>query len=206
MKNKLLLLFISLVLFGCNDAPPLSQKGLDRNTWLYSTEISYVMTSVDTSPDKTREGFESMWLDFATSAKYKRNLSDAAKEEMRNKPFCDILPAVRILDFKIKKKYNNTSTVQEIFESINGFSLEESCGRVVVDKPISRTVIIDNSVEISPETYGQLIESARTCERARNSLLSFPMGHVFTKEDYNTVMGLINGCKRYELEEAVNSR
>lgn len=217
MKKTILVAMMAISLTGCVD----SLSDLDNNTRMTNAEQGYIIATGKAADarDAITNGYESgtgagddfrrIWWDLASAANSKRkNLRN--EDEVNIKPFCDILEEVRMADYRVTTQFPKARTLQSVYQEITGKTLDESCGVVPAAIPVARTVQTDRTgngePELAPETYGLMIDAAKSCERARISLMSYPSGYVFTKKDYNKIMNLVNDCKRFELESSINTK
>lgn len=215
MKKTILVAMMAFTLAGCTE--PLTSLSNRSNLtaaeqgYIVATEIaarangSVIVNQNQSQVDRYRE----VWWDFAKGADSRR--SQMGRDDMAKlRPFCDMIEEVRVVDYRLTTQFPKSPTLQMTFREITGKSIEENCGLVPAVIPVARTVQTertgDGEPELAPETYGLMIDAAKSCERARISLMSYPSGYVFTKKDYNKIMNLVNDCKRFELESSINSK
>lgn len=234
MKNffKILLLAVAAVsVVGCDKAAtadaeyrhhafksllPSIEAGI-YNTYLkqkfgYSTDyFSLKNTVVNNHSVKTKSG------------KYRINQPMTITQNSANQLaplFCRYINEIRIDEAAIKagRYASSKQTISEIYKKSFGVDLYDSCEVAVLPKTVQETesvvevveelevVSIDSEKVISPELYDRLISSVGTCKRANARLITLTDGDRYlTQTDYNEVMGIIMSCKRFELENAVNS-
>lgn len=216
MKKIALLVAVTLpLLSGC--VRTLDELGV--KTWITMEEQSYILAAETTTSVKgiftdregiSAESYRELWWEFSKAAEKRSKYPEKKMAEVKAAPFCDLLEDLRVIEYRIKTRSKGAAVASESYLDITGKSLAQSCGASSGAIPIARTVQTDRTPagepELAPETYGLMIDAVRTCERARISLMSYPSGHVFTKNDYNKVMNLVNDCKRFELETSINTK
>lgn len=217
MKKTALFALMSVVLLtGCDD----SLTTLGPKTWVTMEEQGYIVATEAANSARgligmrdspiSQDSYRKIWWDFAKVLNKREKYNELQITKVKSEPFCDILNELKVADYVMSTKVRGAVTVAETYQSINGKSLREACGIKGTDIPIARTVDTgrtpNGEPELAPETYGLMIDAAKTCERARISLMAYPSGYVFTKNDYNKIMNLVNDCKRFELESSINSK
>lgn len=133
-----------------------------------------------------------------------------------DKPFSDVIEIFQIEDKIFKKSleemYSRSSaagsrkpkTLEEVWYGLTGKYIYSETK--LPEQSSGDFKQVDEKYVLSPALYDNLIDSVKTCNRATFSSMDFQMGSTLNKDQYNKVMTIILDCKKFQLEQAIQSK
>lgn len=116
------------------------------------------------------------------------------RKELPPRPFCDILPTVNLSEVRTCVKTKYEPNLEQVYYSMHKKHLEKVCSLPLpIAKPVKLTV--DKESKISPAILDMVIDSAKTCNKARHKLLD--LKEASEKE----LLEIVVDCKEFQLEQ-----
>lgn len=121
-----------------------------------------------------------------------------------DKPFARQLGVFAIDDAMFKKSYPDKMSISKIYNI--------STGRSIVNVETQPTVLTQSTVKtetgtvLSPALYDELINAVKTCNRASIEASKYSAYKQLSADEYEKVISIILDCKKFQLEQAINSK
>lgn len=193
-------------LAGCSDEP--APKGREA---LNTQELQVIDAYRDRAKDNRR------WPANVVETMY------TAAETRKHIPakgfFCAERDTLVAMNYKINSwnKSNSSSmmpTLSDVYRSVYGQSVEQSCGvdevvqpKVVTPKGFKQEQPVVRGNKLTTEMYDKMIESANYCARSKSYMMDATKNKgVLTTDDYDGLMDTVLECKRFELEQTLQQK
>ena len=122
-------------------------------------------------------------------------------------PFCDIAMDIAAIDKNRKSSLCTETSLSDYYYTARGISLSQ-CNTSNSFASAKKSDVINDNVEtyeLSTSLYSDLILAVKDCKRANIKVQGkFEPYQKLTKENYDWVVGVIQDCNKFRLEEALN--